>query len=109
MYFLNDKEELQLNKKISEGVIIGFIITFVIFLSFHVGQLLWGIISVFIIFWLLMLIDCLQRSTENFPYEGKNEKLIWVFTLVLLNIIGSVLYFYLVKLQGIKRNTLNVK
>ncbi|WP_259370140.1 PLD nuclease N-terminal domain-containing protein [Methanococcoides orientis] len=64
------------------------------------GQLLWGIAAIAIVFWLFMLFDCLQRSTENFPRTGEHEKLIWLIALVFLNFIGAILYYYMVKIQG---------
>ncbi|MCK4336267.1 MAG: PLDc N-terminal domain-containing protein [Candidatus Aenigmarchaeota archaeon] len=42
-----------------------------------------------IVFWFWMLIDCLQREFE--------DKLVWVFVIVLTGIIGAILYFFLVK------------
>jgi uncharacterized membrane protein YphA (DoxX/SURF4 family) len=43
-----------------------------------------------IVFWFWMLIDCLQRK----KFE---DKLIWVLILVFLNLIGAILYYFLVK------------
>ncbi|NPE28008.1 PLDc_N domain-containing protein [Methanococcoides sp. SA1] len=48
-----------------------------------------------------MLYDCLQRNTDDFPNKGDNEKLIWSLVLIFLNFIGAVLYYYLVRLQGL--------
>lgn len=42
------------------------------------------------IFWLWMLIDCLQR-------EKFKDKLVWVLALLFLNVIGALLYYILVK------------
>jgi len=41
-------------------------------------------------FWLWMLIDCLSRR----KFE---DKLVWVVVVVLLNVIGAILYYFLVK------------
>lgn len=71
-------------------------ILIIIPISAYIGQLLLGIISVVIIFWLLMIVDCLQRNENNFPHKGNNEKLIWIITLIFLNAAGAILYFILV-------------
>ena len=49
-----------------------------------------------IIFWIAMLIDCLQRK----KFE---DKLAWVLVLIFLNVLGSVLYYFLVRRKGKKR------
>lgn len=49
------------------------------------------------VFWLWMLVDCLQRPDKKFPAKGKNDKLIWVIVIVLTFIVGAILYYFLVK------------
>ena len=53
-----------------------------------------GILAFFIIigvavFWLWMLIDLLQRKKFD-------DKLVWLVALIFLNILGAVLYYFLV-------------
>lgn len=43
-----------------------------------------------IVFWLWMLIGCLQKK----KFE---DKLVWVVVLISLNILGAILYYFLVK------------
>ncbi|MBI2578120.1 MAG: PLDc N-terminal domain-containing protein [Candidatus Aenigmarchaeota archaeon] len=50
-----------------------------------------------VVFWLWMLVDCLTRKDRNFPNKGGNERLIWVLVLLFLNVIGAILYYFLVK------------
>lgn len=50
-----------------------------------------------VIFWLWMLVDCLTRKDRKFPNRGGNERLIWVLVLLFLNVIGALLYYFLVK------------
>ncbi len=50
-----------------------------------------------VVFWLWMLIDCLQRPDKNFPAKGSNDKLIWAVVLLLTNILGAILYYLMVK------------
>ncbi|MFH8092954.1 MAG: PLDc N-terminal domain-containing protein [Candidatus Aenigmatarchaeota archaeon] len=50
-----------------------------------------GLLTIFaIIFWFWMLIDCLSRKRFE-------DKLVWVLVLFFLNIIGAILYYFLVK------------
>jgi len=53
------------------------------------------IVSVFV-FWLSMLIDCLQRPTQLFPNRSDFDKLIWVIVIIFVHFFGAVLYYYLV-------------
>nr|WP_276575046.1 PLDc N-terminal domain-containing protein [Methanococcoides seepicolus] len=71
----------------------------IIVFTYHIGQLLWGIIAIAILFWIFMLCDCLQRNTEDFPRTGEHEKLIWSVALIFLNLIGAVMYYFLVRMQ----------
>ena len=41
------------------------------------------------IFWLRMLIDCIKSKIE--------EKTLWIILLVFLNILGAILYYFIVK------------
>lgn len=49
------------------------------------------------LFWLWMIVDCLQRSDRGFPSKGANDKLIWVLVLIFANFLGAILYYLLVK------------
>lgn len=42
------------------------------------------------IFWIWMLVDCLM----NEPSEG-NDKIIWAIVIVLTNLLGALLYFFI--------------
>jgi prolipoprotein diacylglyceryltransferase len=56
-------------------------------------------IAVFVavfIFWLWMLIDLLQRKKMD-------DKLIWALILIFLNILGAILYYFLVKVKDKKK------
>jgi len=41
-------------------------------------------------FWIWMLVDCLKKKRFE-------DKLIWVLVLIFLNVMGAVLYWFLVK------------
>ena len=53
--------------------------------------------AVAMLFWLWMFIDCVQRPDNKFPAKGRNDKVIWVITLLLITFLGAVLYYALVK------------
>ena len=46
-----------------------------------------GILS--FVFWIWMLIDCLQRDFK--------DKIVWVLLIILVPFLGSVLYYFIVK------------
>ncbi|SDF32364.1 Phospholipase_D-nuclease N-terminal [Methanolobus vulcani] len=81
---------------IMKWIILALVVLIIIPVTFHIGQLLWGIIILFFTFWMTMLVDCLQRNENDFPSKGQNEKLIWSMVLIFLNLIGAFLYFVLV-------------
>lgn len=86
-----------LNRKNPPHALIIFALIIILFLSFYIGQLLWGLLLVIISFWLWMLVDCLNRTRDKFPHSEEHEKLIWILILIFLNFIGGILYFLLVK------------
>lgn len=54
------------------------------------------LIAIFaVIFWLWMLIDCLQREFK--------DKLLWVLVIIFVWILGAILYYFLVKSKKIKK------
>jgi formate hydrogenlyase subunit 3/multisubunit Na+/H+ antiporter MnhD subunit len=55
-----------------------------------------GLLVFSIVFWVWMLIDCLER--KNFE-----DKLVWVLVLLFLNVFGAILYYFLVKKEVKKR------
>jgi len=54
----------------------------------------WVVFIVAFVFWLLMLIDCLQRDFK--------DKTVWIIVLILTTFIGAVLYYFLVKRKNPK-------
>ncbi len=44
------------------------------------------------VFWVLMLVDAIQRK-----FKEPNEKLIWVLIIIFAHIIGAILYYFLIK------------
>lgn len=49
------------------------------------------------VFWVLMLIDAIQRK-----FKDPNEKIIWVLVIVFTHIIGALIYYFLVKKKNKK-------
>ncbi len=59
-----------------------------------------GIFSFFLmvaaaLFWLWMFVDLLQRRTE--------DKLVWAIVLIFLNVVGAILYYFLVYSKKTKK------
>ncbi|WP_319506994.1 PLDc N-terminal domain-containing protein [uncultured Methanolobus sp.] len=86
-------------------ITLGIIVLIIIPFAFHLSLGFLGIMALSVIFWLSMLIDCLQRSEDNFPLSGQYEKLIWSLILIFLNDIGAILYFSLVLVNANEKNT----
>ena len=57
---------------------------------------LMGVLFLFF-FWFLMLIDCLKRD-----FKKDNEKLVWVLVILFLQMVGALLYYFIVKVQDKK-------
>jgi prolipoprotein diacylglyceryltransferase len=44
------------------------------------------------VFWIWMLVDCVRRN-----YKKNDEKLIWVLIIVFAQIIGAIIYYFVIK------------
>jgi NADH:ubiquinone oxidoreductase subunit 6 (subunit J) len=65
---------------------------------------IWGIIGVvfmlivfalavlIFVFWVLMLVNCIKRK-----FKSENDKLIWALVIIFLGVLGSVIYYFIVK------------
>ncbi len=49
-------------------------------------------------FWIWMLIDCVQRDYGN----DNSEKIVWVLVIVLAQILGAIIYFFVGRSRGVK-------
>ena len=70
--------------------------------AFAVGGSVLGCLAILVaiacfIFWVWMLIDCIQRDFG----EG-SEKVIWVLVIVFLGIIGAIIYYFIGRPKGTK-------
>ncbi|HEY2880902.1 MAG TPA: PLDc N-terminal domain-containing protein [Pirellulales bacterium] len=59
-------------------------------LFFGLGIFAWILSLLYIVFWVWMLIDCLQNRRLS-----DMEKLVWVLVLLFLHVIGPLLYFFI--------------
>ena len=57
-----------------------------------------GLIIASTVFWILMLIDVIQRK-----FAKDDDKIIWVLVVVLAGIIGALVYYFVVKKKEKKR------
>lgn len=53
------------------------------------------------IFWIFMIIDCAKRK-----FKDDTEKVVWILIIVLAGIIGAILYYFVVKAKGKKKQKL---
>ena len=44
------------------------------------------------IFWILMLIDALQRN-----FAKSEEKIVWVLVIIFTHFIGAIIYYFIIK------------
>ena len=45
-----------------------------------------------LVFWIMMLIDAIQRK-----YKNENDKIAWILVIVLVGVIGAIIYYFVVK------------
>jgi len=45
-----------------------------------------------LVFWIIMLVDCAKRN-----FKKSEDKIIWILIVVLLQVIGAVVYYFVVK------------
>ena len=50
-----------------------------------------GALPILLIIWISALADLMRRRDAEFP--GKNDKLAWVFILLLTGLVGAIVYF----------------
>ncbi|HPD82025.1 MAG TPA: PLDc N-terminal domain-containing protein [Candidatus Pacearchaeota archaeon] len=50
------------------------------------------------VFWILMLIDCLKRR-----YKESSDKIVWVIVIVFTQILGALIYYFVVKVKDKKK------
>ena len=60
------------------------------------GLIAWLITVLVFIFWIWMLVDCLQN-----PRLQGTEKLIWVLVIIFLHGLGALIYFFVGREHGI--------
>ena len=44
------------------------------------------------VFWILMIIDCAKRD-----FKKDVEKIVWILVLIFLQVIGALIYYFVVK------------
>ncbi len=63
---------------------------FVVFLLFVIG--IFGILA--FVFWILMLVDCLNRK-----FKQDSDKIVWVLVIILTQVIGALIYYFVIKVK----------
>ncbi|VVB78352.1 Uncharacterised protein [uncultured archaeon] len=49
------------------------------------------------VFWIMMIVDCATRK-----FKDDTEKVVWIIVIVLAGIIGSLIYYFVVKRSNCK-------
>jgi len=52
--------------------------------------------TAFLVIWILMLVDVIQRNEKDFGSESKDQKILWLLIILLTSYIGSVLYYFMI-------------
>lgn len=58
---------------------------------------IWALAISAVVFWVIMIIDVVQRKEDEFPNKTENEKLIWLLIVLLTSWIGALVYYFVVK------------
>ena len=65
-----------------------------------IGLIFWVLFSLcWFLLWLVALIDVLRND-----FKGQNEKLMWVFVILFIPVLGPILYFTIGRKNKIKFN-----
>lgn len=72
----------------------------------------WGLFALLgiglLIFWIMMLIDCIQRDEADFPGSTGNSKTMWLIILLVswlfgLSWLSAVLYYFMIKKKAVPK------
>jgi hypothetical protein len=50
------------------------------------------------VFWILMLVDCIKRK-----FKEDSEKIVWVLVIIFTQIIGALIYYFVIKTKDKRR------
>lgn len=54
------------------------------------------VIALFV-FWIWMIVDCAERD-----FKKKDDKIVWLLVVILVQIIGAIIYYFAVKRKNKK-------
>lgn len=72
------------------GELIALGILGVLLVIFIIAIAIWAFV-----FWILMIVDCATRK-----FRDSTEKIVWMIVIVFLQIIGALIYYFVVKRQN---------
>jgi predicted membrane channel-forming protein YqfA (hemolysin III family) len=58
------------------------------------GLIVFILISLMLVFWVWMLIDCLKRN-----FRKDNDKIVWALVIIFLYILGASIYYFVIKIN----------
>lgn len=73
-----------------ENVFVGFAGVAVALILFWLFFVALGIFA--FVFWIIMLVDAVQRK-----FKSDNDKIVWVLIIIFTQIIGALIYYFIVK------------
>lgn len=50
-----------------------------------------------VVFWIMMIVDCVKREEEQFPGSTGSSKTLWLVLVIVLGIIGAIVYYFMIK------------
>jgi uncharacterized BrkB/YihY/UPF0761 family membrane protein len=76
------------NEVFGFGIVLGIVLVLIIVA-----------LSIFVfVFWILMLVDCVKRK-----FKDGSDKIAWVLVIIFTQIIGAIIYYFIVKVKDKKR------
>lgn len=70
------------------GILAGGMVCLVLYLA---------VIVAFLVFWIMMLVDCIKREEAQFPNSTGNSKTLWLVLILLIGGIGAPAYYFMIK------------
>lgn len=67
----------------------GFMFVYIAFILF-----VWAAAIAGLILWIFMLVDVVQRKSDEFPNKNENDRIVWILVITLTNWLGGVIYYF---------------
>lgn len=74
------------------GAVAGLVAIVFFFVSMLFVFAWFAFVAFMMIYWILMLIDCIKRDN----WESENDKVLWILIILLAGIIGALIYRFVI-------------